>query len=1560
MMSGGMIKRDEIDNFYKSLVKQVGGHYGGSPAQATQDMEQLANQLTPLKTVYGVSDSTLQQAVKTYYKDMGMSVNETGDAIAKLATAAQQANVPLESYLQKINNISQAFMKIGIDGQKASTILNNLLNRGIRADVAEEIAMQTGSGLAKFAENDDLVAFSATTMGMDPFHGLAMMAHTHDEKGNPVADWGENAARLADNAVKYLVMPYGDDPNMRFWGMTKVLKENFGFDRRTASTLASAEEKYGWDSKIFQNMLTDAMDKQDNPNAALEKLNEKILGQLQHMTGQLAASDKVGAILDGRLYERASEIGAGVDQIIRKIAPILIKFQDEMLKWSIRAVQWLANLVTSETFTNAIDTIVGALGAIPKLLMDGLPSLEEATNKIGDIFSDKDPTTNSENMAETIGKGIHHVDVAAGIATGIATAKAMPGPLWAKAGAGVIAGGLTYFGLDKLNDFIFGKHKDEAGNDVSYAGAGIRGTKGFISDNWGSLLLGALTTGRAAASIAPGFWKIPAFALGTLGGVVINSLASSFLDNGLAGTYNKVTGMLDSPIVGMGTTAAVGAGALYGSYRLTNGLVTRLSTNNPLRGKFGKFGIALAGAGLLTELGSWLFGGSNKAEAAALHPEDPSEQGRQPDGPIDFHGMNNIPWGTFGAMGYLAGQNHNDSSNGGWFGRLPNSASGNRGFFNGMWGLTKDTFRYATSSSYREQYGSLSSRFAQWHPGELMSRGLSNMIHQPGDFLRSRFYNWQENRFLNRDESLRNKLNNAKAQREQLLAKRAELRAKVASSGENSFGKLWNQSRLNDVERRLSNMNRNINKLDGKIAANLGDWEASAYKGETANARMAARSGKSLGHYFEKSAQSFLKHLSPESYSEYITSKGIKKDIEALNKTIEITKNKELELRNKETELRDKLKTNKEKINKINSSGGTARNDTLFKKLREERAALNKQLNNVHNSVKSETNKLEKLINGKTKDIEKIVESTTGHAMKHMDKLADVTKYKITRDGVLTRNKIVTSAHNTLVKIGGGITKAANFLVGHTGAVGKAVIGAAARGFNLISRGLESVKSVLAPMASKLGLTGAGSALKNMAGEGSALGKFLKKLPVIGFGMEIVSTGMDWYDNVQRGGDFWESGWDAVKKHSDQLLVSGLMLIPATAGAAAIYGMADLGSQFITGQSIMENVGDITGFHLHDKNDQTARYANNIMQQYPGIDQELALAVAEGKISKDQAVYMQNDRNLMRAYGYGDEAIGNPQYTDNIAGSSPQLEAVPDAPQDVANGRSYSNNNSMSNRFMSRAEAAEKPVLSRSSYTLLDRISQSGVYNEDARKILDKKIPGFDQQRIENSDFYHKKLQSIEKSNLSKEEKDKTKEQIIDEFRKKDKDILVKQDNLLATVAGANFKESDFDEDKFDKESPDESKSRWGSTAEVENFNQQTNNIAAGLPLDEADKPESKEEAARSRAKVAEETAGKITDEQKAEHKLSIDRNKLTEDFIKQHVKLMGDFQDAVTEQHGNLWKMLAVTHEILIDLKKTIARGSAFVTDALYRNGGSGGGGGGNNNPASGAAPKDELWRRL
>ncbi|MBO6262163.1 MAG: transglycosylase SLT domain-containing protein, partial [Bacilli bacterium] len=121
------------------------------------------------------------------------------------------------------------------------------------------------------------------------------------------------------------------------------------------------------------------------------------------------------------------------------------------------------------------------------------------------------------------------------------------------------------------------------------------------------------------------------------------------------------------------------------------------------------------------------------------------------------------------------------------------------------------------------------------------------------------------------------------------------------------------------------------------------------------------------------------------------------------------------------------------------------------------------------------------------------------------------------------------------------------------------------------------------------------------------------------------------------------------------------------------------------------------------------------------------------------------------------------------------------------------------------------------------------------------------------------------------------------------------------------------------------------------------------------DRPETKAESERSREKTTGDATKKITDQQKKEQELSKQRNKQLEDMAELHERLMGMFQASVKEEHGNLWKMMAITQDILVDMKATVARAGAFVATAA-QTGGSGGNAGGNGTVYTGGVTQSMI----
>ena len=172
-ISGGRINQYVINESYQNLMRNVSGIPGTSPQQFSNDMAFFAKETALLQNVYGVEQSTITSGIQTFYRDMRMSADQAVNAMAKLTQEAISSNVPIDQYLSTINAIANQYMSIGIAGEKAGIVLNNLTEHHIRLDIAKEVASQLGQSLSSFSQDKNKVAFSAVISGQNPWEALA-------------------------------------------------------------------------------------------------------------------------------------------------------------------------------------------------------------------------------------------------------------------------------------------------------------------------------------------------------------------------------------------------------------------------------------------------------------------------------------------------------------------------------------------------------------------------------------------------------------------------------------------------------------------------------------------------------------------------------------------------------------------------------------------------------------------------------------------------------------------------------------------------------------------------------------------------------------------------------------------------------------------------------------------------------------------------------------------------------------------------------------------------------------------------------------------------------------------------------------------------------------------------------------------------------------------------------------------------------------------------------------------------------------------------------------------
>ena len=108
--------------------------------------------------------------------------------------------------------------------------------------------------------------------------------------------------------------------------------------------------------------------------------------------------------------------------------------------------------------------------------------------------------------------------------------------------------------------------------------------------------------------------------------------------------------------------------------------------------------------------------------------------------------------------------------------------------------------------------------------------------------------------------------------------------------------------------------------------------------------------------------------------------------------------------------------------------------------------------------------------------------------------------------------------------------------------------------------------------------------------------------------------------------------------------------------------------------------------------------------------------------------------------------------------------------------------------------------------------------------------------------------------------------------------------------------------------------------------------VEASIGINYEELPETREEADNSRKFHTARATRKINEKQLESQRLQKVTNATLEDFMDTHEKLMSMFQQTVTREHENIFKMIGITHQILMDLKQTFIRSGALIFAATVR----------------------------
>lgn len=310
-MSGGMIGFEEYGNSYAGLAKNVGAQQGLSSQEAISDLNYINDNTFALSKVYGISDSTMQNAVKSFYQDLRMSAAETTNVINELTQTAKASNIPIDKYINQVASLASQYKKIGLTGTDAVNVMDNMLSQGMSFDRAQSMSTAFGGAMDTFSSNKGLLAFSGVNTGLynDPWSAIRGGMDALDDKGNVRDDYADKLVNQMDYIVNLKASMTGNHEDAKYVIVEEVLRKDFGLNKNDADQLV---DMYLKGDKGFADML---IEKQENKDSIKIEGQDDLLEKLVGMSSQLSTIDKINAEIKSGLFDFAGKYETNFDKL---------------------------------------------------------------------------------------------------------------------------------------------------------------------------------------------------------------------------------------------------------------------------------------------------------------------------------------------------------------------------------------------------------------------------------------------------------------------------------------------------------------------------------------------------------------------------------------------------------------------------------------------------------------------------------------------------------------------------------------------------------------------------------------------------------------------------------------------------------------------------------------------------------------------------------------------------------------------------------------------------------------------------------------------------------------------------------------------------------------------------------------------------------------------------------------------------------------------------------------------------------------------------------------------
>ena len=394
-MSHGIIDFGDYANYFAGLATNVGGQTGLSNKQEAADMNKLADNTFLMKKVYGISDSTMQNTIQTFYKELKLSADETSYVMMNMANTATTSNIPVEKYMNTIAGLASNFEKLGLDGKLAMSSVDSLVSQGMSLDKATNVTTGMASILSNFGQNKTLMAYSGIMSGQfnNPWSAIRFGVDKFDSSGKVRKGYGQTVANSIDTWLNTVGNVGGNNEDIVYSLVYDQLKA-LGMNDQQADIGTS---KWLKDKNMFASWVETTLtsnSKDEDKNKVILEGKEELLYAIANVGDNLSAVDKTNQSLEDGQWQLADTL----DQTIAPLLGTVNSVTGSMTEGLIELIGKISEFMNSDFFKSVVNPVISnpltsmalATGAIVggKYLGKGVKSLaSKGTKALKDTVS---------------------------------------------------------------------------------------------------------------------------------------------------------------------------------------------------------------------------------------------------------------------------------------------------------------------------------------------------------------------------------------------------------------------------------------------------------------------------------------------------------------------------------------------------------------------------------------------------------------------------------------------------------------------------------------------------------------------------------------------------------------------------------------------------------------------------------------------------------------------------------------------------------------------------------------------------------------------------------------------------------------------------------------------------------------------------------------------------------------------------------------------------------------------------------------------------------------------